>query len=225
MESVDYILRQEFPGDSDEILSKKFELSHEQLRFLKKAHSITFGSDGNEEDVLMILAFRTGGIFKIKFPLAKPSPLPPVGQEANPCVDLNGRVPELCIMRADRFHVEDPFIKHRTCGITENAIIEVDIDNHIVRKTVQSITPDSVATLRHNFESIEGIPVPRLSTQRLINHWKVTNPSVNAPTDRALLSTRHIDSLGQVHIDAEDQSSEAQALVALLDLVCPPTEK
>jgi len=44
------------------------EFLHTELTFLKSAHSIAYGSDGNEEDVLLVLAFRTGGIFRIKFP-------------------------------------------------------------------------------------------------------------------------------------------------------------
>jgi hypothetical protein len=147
----------------------------------------------------------------------------PIGEDPNPCIDLKANVPQFCIMRADRFHVEDPFIKHRSCGITESALIIVDIDDHTVRKTVQPISQETMSALRRTFFSANGIPVPPLSRQRLVNHWKVINPASNTLADRVLLRTQHFNG-GQWQIDAQDSSPDSQALIGLLDSICPPTE-
>lgn len=81
------------------------------------------------------------------------------GTDANACLDLAGTPVRECILRADRFVESDPFIKHRSCGITENAVIEVDIDHHVVHKTQAPLPAGALDALTRSFTQAQGIPV------------------------------------------------------------------
>jgi hypothetical protein len=147
-----------------------------------------------------------------------------IDQSSNPCVSLDGNVPRWCIMRADRFFASDPFIKHRSCGVTDLAVVEVDIDHGVVSKTAKPIPEEALNDLIANAATVAGVPVPVFPDNRLINYWNVLDPDFNPITSRVLLRSMEVTDLGGPFIDTEDPSPQAQALIRLLDEQCPPLE-
>jgi hypothetical protein len=102
---------------------------------------------------------------------------------------------------------------------------EVNIDNGVVSKTEKAIPSEALTSLLDNIENVPGVPVPVFPRDRLINYWKVLDTEFNPVSQRVLLSSRVITDLGGPFITTEDPSSQAQALIQLLDQYCVPLER
>jgi hypothetical protein len=160
-------------------------------------------------------------------PATSIDPVPPTDPR-NPCMSTNGDFPSLCIMRADRFVKSDPFLKHRSCAVTNLEIVQVDVDHGVVQRRGKALKPGMLATLTDAMNAFprsggETLHPPFSTVDRLTNWWWSLDTKYNPVSERILLRSQHKTN-GSTVVDFQSSISEAQTLIQLLEQNCDPLE-
>lgn len=157
-------------------------------------------------------------------------------ESGDPCINKE-RTPAWCIMKLGRLGTveegdEDPFLLHRSCGITDQDIVQVNFDGGANTMTKRSVRRDPAAngTILEQIRSARKIRRPDFpALGRLVNYWfwipRNSSDQDNGLPRRTMLKSILVNESGAtIQTLAEDTSPAAQALIKFLDENCLEAE-